>query len=115
MLLCRCKNKKQIKNILTLYQFCSYEPNNIKTDSKSFKSKTKFLVNTNKEGIINYLKYLTNFWRTIQMPLINCEINFLLTSSANCVISQGNRVTTLQITYRKLYVPVVTLSNQDNT
>ena len=32
------------------------------------------------------LKYLSNFWRTLEMPSINCEINLLLTWSASCVI-----------------------------
>ena len=32
------------------------------------------------------LKYLSNFWRTLEMPLINCEINLILTGSENCVI-----------------------------
>ena len=31
-------------------------------------------------------KYLSNFWRTLEMPLINCEINLILTGSENCVI-----------------------------
>ena len=32
------------------------------------------------------LKYLSNFWRTLEMPLIKCEINLILTWSTNCVI-----------------------------
>ena len=49
------------------------------------------------------------------MPLINCEINLILTCSPNCVISEGNRATTFAITDTKLHVPVATLSNQPNT
>ena len=49
------------------------------------------------------------------MPLINWEINLILTWSANCVISEGNRATIFAITDTKLYVPVVSLSTQDNT
>ena len=49
------------------------------------------------------------------MPLINCEINLILTRSANCVISKGDRVTALAITGTKLHVSVVTFSTQDNT
>ena len=59
------------------------------------------------------LKYLSNSWRTLQVPLINCEINLILTWSANCSILSGtvaNQVTTFAITDTKLYVPVVTLS-----
>ena len=47
------------------------------------------------------------------MPLIDCKINVILTWSENCVISEGNRVTTSSIADRKLYVPVVTLATQD--
>ena len=61
------------------------------------------------------LKYLSNSWRTLQMLMINYEIYLILTCSAHCVISEGNRVTDFSITDTKLYVPVVTLSTQDNT
>ena len=49
------------------------------------------------------------------MPLVNCEINLVLTCSANFVTSESNRVTSFEITDKKLLVPVVTLSTQDNT
>ena len=51
------------------------------------------------------------------MPLINCEINLLLTWSASCVIVStdvGNQNATFAITDTKLYVLVVTSSQQDN-
>ena len=63
------------------------------------------------------LKYLSNFWRTLEMPLINCEVNLILTWSADCVIIYNdviNQVPTFAITETNLYVPVVTLSTQDN-
>ena len=63
------------------------------------------------------LKYLSNFWRTLEMPLINCEINLLLTWSASCVTVSAdvaNQIATFAITDTKLYVPVVTLSTKDN-
>ena len=62
------------------------------------------------------LKYLSNFWRTLEMPLINCEVNLMLTWSANCVLSDAAaaRATTFVITSTKLHVPVVTLSSEDN-
>ena len=46
------------------------------------------------------------------MSLINCEINLILTWSANCVIpnAASNQATTFAIIDKKLYVPVVTLS-----
>ena len=57
------------------------------------------------------LKYLSNLWRSLEMPLINYEINFILMWSVNCVISNAaeNQATTFAITDTKLYVPVVTL------
>ena len=63
------------------------------------------------------LKYLSNFWRTLEMPLINCEVNLILTWPSNCVlIASGvqNQNATFAITNTKLYVPVVTLSTQEN-
>ena len=60
------------------------------------------------------LKYLSNFWRTLEVSLINCEINFILTWSNKCVLSNDTKATTFPITDTKLYVPVVTLSTQDN-
>ena len=63
------------------------------------------------------LKYLSNFWRTLKMPLINCEVELILNWSANCVIiytNVNNQVLTFTITETNPYVPVVTLSTQDN-
>ena len=61
------------------------------------------------------LKYLSNCWRTLEIPSINFEINLILAWSKNCVISEGDRALTFAIADSKLYVPVVTLSTQDNT
>ena len=61
------------------------------------------------------IKYLSNFWRTIEMSLINCGINLILTWSEKCVLSNDAKTTTLAIIDTKLYVSVVTLSTQDNT
>ena len=57
-------------------------------------------------------KYLSNFWRPIEMPLIHGKINFILTWYANCATCNpaANQCTTFLITDAKLYVPVVTLS-----
>ena len=73
------------------------------------------------------LKYLSNFWRTLDMLLINCEVSLILTWSRECVITSMERrvITntrrdtsstnaTFQITDTKLYVPVVTLSTENN-
>ena len=63
------------------------------------------------------LKYFSNFWRTLEMPLIICEVELKLNWSANCAIIYtdiANQVPTFTITETNLYVPVVTLSTQDN-
>ena len=97
-----------------------FDVNNV-TDSFNFK--VKFTGRTGDDGTKNVeimvpLKYLSNFWRTLEMPLINCEVNLILTWSSTCVlISTGvpNQAATFAITDTKLYVPVVTLSTQENT
>ena len=64
------------------------------------------------------LKYLSNFSRALQMSLVNCEINFPLKWSRNCIIVAGtaknNQNTTFQINVTKIYDPVVTLFHQGN-
>ena len=60
------------------------------------------------------LKYLGNFWKTLEMHLINCKINLILTWSSTCVITNSIGAGTFAITDTKLYVPVATLSTQDN-
>ena len=63
------------------------------------------------------LKYVSNFWKTPEMPLINFEVELILTWSADCVIintNVANQKHTFAITETNLYVPVVTLSTQDN-
>ena len=62
-------------------------------------------------------KYLSSFWRILEMPLINCEVEIILTWSENYVVistNVANRNSTFTITEVTLYVPVVTLSTQDN-
>ena len=62
-------------------------------------------------------KYLSNFWKTLEMPLINCEVNLILIWSANCGIiysDVANQIPTYKITETNIYVPAVTLSTQDN-
>ena len=73
---------------------------------------------TNNVEIMVALKYLSNFWRTLEMPLINCEINLILTWSTNSVIvstNVANQNTIFEVTDTKLHVPVVTLSTHDNS
>ena len=63
------------------------------------------------------LKYLSNIWRTLEMLLINCEINLILTWSGNLFTlpeTANNQMATFAITDTKLHVSVVTFSTQDN-
>ena len=91
--------------------------------SDSFKFKTKITGQTENNGrrdnieIMVPLKHVLNFWRTLEMLLINCEVQLILTWSAKCVIiytDVANQNPTCTTTETNLYVPVVTLSTQDN-
>ena len=125
-------NDNYSKTSGSLWQYCKDKPAvndngnivdfNGENATDSFNFKTKITGQTNDDGIINVeimvpLKYLSNFWRTLEMPLINCEVELILNWSANCVIiytNVNNQVPTFTITETNLYVPVVTLSTQDN-
>ena len=89
----------------------------------SFNFKTKITGQTDNNGRIDNieimvpLKYLINFWRTLEMALSNCEVELILTWSASCVIiytDVANQVSALTITETNLYVPVVILATQGN-
>ena len=70
----------------------NFAENNL-TDSFNFKIKITGQTRddgTKNVGIMVLLKYLSNFWRTLEMPLINCEINLNLTWPTNCVIVINN-------------------------
>ena len=104
-------------------------------DSKSFDNKTSIIgklenndVEKDNIKIVVLLKYLSNFLRRLDIPLINCEVSLNLTWSENCVLTSkatrdGNADVnppipeidnstnaTFKIKDTKLYVPVVTLS-----
>ena len=127
----------------SLYQFKRDESlmndsgnlNNVALDnSTSFKYKARLLgkatdADGNKRSLKNTkivvpLKYLSNFYRSLEMPLINCKILLELNWNNNCVMygadtcaggnNVNNRDATFKITRTKLYVPVVTLSTKDN-
>ena len=55
------------------------------------------------------LKHLRNFWRPLELPLINCKVNLILTWSKDSVITNSTGEEKFKITDAKLYVPVVTL------
>ena len=91
-------------------------------NSSSFKYKSSFIgdsptVARNRAfkdiKIAVLLKYLSNFWRTLEIPLINCKIYIELNWSKDCVMSTIAN-TILKIRKTKMYVPIVTLSNKDN-
>ena len=117
----------------SLWQYCKDIParnNNteiteftLANTTDSFKFKAKITGQTGDDGtkdveIMVPLKYLSNFSRTLEMPLINCEVNLILTWSSSCVLNSTNipnQAAIFEITHTKLYVPVVTLSTQENT
>ena len=148
-------SKNYRKTIGSLYNYHRDELTNDDNDnfaninvvnSEAFKYKNKITGNTynvnagadgydlNKNGTQKVelaipLKYLGNFWRTLNIPLISCEVSLELKWNKNCVITSleqraiavANHPTrdnapagaTLAITDCKLYVPVVTLSKDD--
>ena len=109
-----------LKTSESLWQYNKDDPNDNMADSESFKYKVKITGKTSDDGnikdveIIVPLKYLSNFRRTLEMRLINCEVNLELTWSRDSVITNSNGAGKFAITETKLYVPVVTLSTQDN-
>ena len=104
-----------MKKAGSLWNYYRYEPNNADNNTKNVE-------------IVVPLRHLSNFWRTLDMPLINCEVSLILTWSKNCVLidmptrdAEGNNSAiaarinaTFTITDARLYVAVVTLSTQDD-
>ena len=95
-------------------------------NSSSFKYKSKFIGNTNADGanrkkenvkIAVPLKYLSNFWRSLEMSLINYKVEISLKWIESCIFILPNSGTdaTFKITDAKLYMPIVTLKTEDNT
>ena len=78
-------SKNYSKTSGSLWQYYKDHPNDNTANSESFKIKVKVTGKTRNNGnikdveIIVSLKYLSNFWRTLEMPLINCEVNLILT------------------------------------
>ena len=106
----------------SLYQFKRDEPPDDNATSLVYKSK---LIkgtddnNVNNVKLVVPLKYISNFFRSLESPLVNCKIDLELTWHKDCMISSANaaagQVVSFMITNTKLYVPVVTLSIKDNT
>ena len=88
-------------------------------NAPSFKHKASLICNTENNGTKNEvkiaapLKYLSNFWRSLEMPLINCKVELSLKWYETCLLTAATN-TTSTITDAKLYVPIVTLSVEDN-
>ena len=95
-----------------MWQYYRDDPNDNITQSVSFEYKIritgKFPVagNTKDVKIAVPLKYLSDFWRTLEMSLINCEIGFDFTWCIKCVISSAVGITEFKID-TKPYVPIV--------
>ena len=111
----------------TLYQYKRDKPPEAVADlttntSSSFKYKINLLGNpvvANNIARISVevvvpLKYISNFFRSLEMPLINCKIKLNLTWEKKCVLSTDAGDAVFIINDTKMYVPVVTLSKEDN-
>ena len=94
-------------------------------NSQSFKYKAALLVKTaNTVGgtnssvkdakIVVPIKYLSNFFRSLEMPLINCKVYPELNQIVDCILSSAGNSVKFQITDTKLHVPIVTLSSKDS-
>ena len=102
--------RDEIEGDVDLTVDAQHIPNN----SSSFKYKSSFITNRNGVKIAVPLKYLSNFWRSLEMPLINCKVELSLKWYENCIWSSAGTAATFAITDTKLYVPVVTLKTEGN-
>ena len=112
----------------TLYQYKRDEPpadiaNNVTVNnSSSFKYEVNLLgdpvaaanIARLNVKIVVPLKYLSNFFSSLEMPLINCKVKLNLTWKKECVLSTHAGDAVFIINDTKLYVPIVTLSKEDN-
>ena len=93
-------------------------------NAPSFKYKASIISNTDAHGanskkddvkIAVPLEYLSNFRRSLEMPLINCKVELTLNLYTNCVTIIGNgTAAAFTITDTKLYLPIVTLKFEEN-
>ena len=98
--------------------------NNSACNSESFKYKTAYADNNNNSNntnasvknakIVVPFKYLSSFWRVLEMPLINCKIHLELNWTEDCILSSDENSAKLTITDAKFHVPIITLSTKDN-
>ena len=117
-----------------MWNYYTDEPSNpLSSNSESFKYKTSIVGKTPEDNdsltnakVVIPLKHLSNFWRSLNIPLINCEVELILTWSKNCVLADmtvdadadpaivAPSGATFKITDTKLYVPVVTLTKEND-
>ena len=64
--------------------------------------------------IVVSLKYLSNFRRSLEIPLINCKVHLELNLIEDCILANVGDSVKFKITDAKLHVPIVTLSTKDN-
>ena len=118
----------------SLWNYYKDEPSDpLSTNSKSFKYKASIVVKTppNNDSLTNVevavlLKHLSNFWRSLDIPLINGGVELIFTWTKNCVLADmtvdadadpaivAPSSATFKTTDTKLYVPVVTLSKESD-
>ena len=93
-------------------------------NSQSFKHKAALVAKTAnhndrkssvKDGkIVAPLKYLSNFWRSLEMPLLNCKEHLKLNWIEDCILSSARDSAKFEITDPKLHVPIVNLYTKDS-
>ena len=116
-------NKNDRKTTGSLWNYYRDEPSHsLSSNSEYFKYKTSITGKTPEDNdsltnakVVIPLKHLSNFWISLNIPLINCEVELILTWSENCVLADMTANVTpsgaiFKITDTKLYVTVVTLS-----
>ena len=108
--LCQFK-RDEIEKDADLTVDAQHIPNN----SSSYKYKSSLITNRNGAKIAVLLKYLSNFWRSLEIPLINCKVEFSLVWNENCILTRLAGNTTFTITDAKLYVPIVPSPIEDNS
>ena len=127
-------SKNYRKTTGSLWNYDRAEPSDpLSSNSESFKYKTSIVGKTPEDNdslmntkVVIPLKHLSNFWRALNKPLINCEVELVLTWSKNCFLADmiveadvdsaivAPSSAAFKTTDTKLYVPVVTFSKENN-
>ena len=126
-------SKNYRKTTGSYWNYYRDEPSNpLSSNSKSFKYKTSIVGKTPDDNdslttakVVIPLKHLSNFWRSLDIPLINWEVELILTWSKNCVLAMSVNAganpanvapsgATFKTKGTKLYVPVATLSKEND-